>query len=403
MKWLFNQDATISSKNKQILQQQRIVQMLSKSPHPLTIDEIRKALRISTPTGIKLINDLLNKGIVRQEGKKATDNGRKPTLYTLGDVEVYSVSVEILFNKITVSLIDLNLQIRDYRENTDFVLENTEEALQEVISYVCGAMEEFHVNSGSLLGIGIGITGRINTETGESLSFFTWLQPSIQEYLEKTFQLPVLVNNDTRCLGLAEKKIGSAQDVRNTIIINLSQGLGTSLIIENTIVNGGNGFAGELGHMQFGDNDKMCICGKRGCLGNEVSGYALEGKFKEALGRGELSLLMDEKPPEKVRHTDILHAALHGDSLSIKLLQDMGHKLGRALGNIINLLNPELIIIGGNFASAESILGDALKSGMTNTALINPLKNCEIEFSKLGDLAGLKGAGSMVFSHFELI
>lgn len=403
MKWLFTKDERINSKNKQILQQQEIVQMLSKSERPLTIDEIRKALRISTPTGIKLTNELVESGIVRTEGKKETDNGRKPALYTLNDVNLYALSVEILMNKITVSLIDLHLNVVNYKQDREFILENTNACLNRVVQFIRKSMEDFGISHDYLLGIGAGITGRINTETGESLSYFAWLKPSLKKFLTEEFDLPVFVDNDTRCLGLAEKKIGDSRDVKNAVIINLGQGLGTSLIVENEIVKGSNGFAGEFGHMQFDNNDKMCICGKRGCLGNVVSGYALEEKFREAIEAGGLSLLTEEMDVAAVRHQHILNAALRGDSLSIELLQEMGQQLGRALGNIINLLNPEQVIIGGNFANAENLLGDSIKLGMATSALINPLKNCSIAFSKLGELAGIQGAGSLVFTNFELI
>lgn len=401
--WLFLKEDNITPGTKHMQQQKRIVQMLAKSTQPLTIDEIRKELSISTPTGIKLINALIDGGVVKSEGKKETANGRRPSLYSLKQTELYVISLEILLNKLTVSLVDMNLNILQMRRSMDFVLANTEESLQEVVSFTRETIEEFGVEHEQLLGLGVAITGRINPRTGSSSSFFSWLKPSLKRYLSQEFDLPVKVNNDTRCLGLAEKKIGLARDYRNAIVINLSQGLGTSLIVENRIVNGGNGFAGEFGHMQFGDNNKICICGKRGCLGNEVSGYALSEKFREGIENGELSLLTDEIPLSKIRHTHILNAALGGDSFSITLLQNMGLKLGRALGNIINLLNPEVIIIGGDFASAESFLGDSLKSGIANSALVNPLKNCEIKYSELGEHGTLKGAGSIVFSHFELI
>jgi predicted NBD/HSP70 family sugar kinase len=96
-------------------------------------------------------------------------------------------------------------------------------------------------------------------------------------------------------------------------------------------------------------------------------------------------------------------AALNGDDLSIRLIQEMGFKLGHALGNILNLLNPELIIIGGKFAKLKTLLLDPVKTGMSGSALVNPLQDCRIEFSELGDLGGLKGAGAQVFEYFELI
>ncbi len=163
------------------------------------------------------------------------------------------------------------------------------------------------------------------------------------------------------------------------------------------------GFAGELGHMQFGNKEKICLCGKKGCLGNDVGGYALEENFMERIANGEKSMIDISDDQKPLRYDSILNAALQGDDLSIKLVQDMGYKLGHALGNILNLLNPELIIIGGKFARLKELLLNPVKTGMTGSALSNPLEFCQIEFSELGDLGGLKGAGALVFDHFKLI
>jgi predicted NBD/HSP70 family sugar kinase len=229
------------------------------------------------------------------------------------------------------------------------------------------------------------------------------MEQPLAEYFSGIFDIPVFLNNDTRCFGQAERIIGKAREANHAIVINLSRGLGTSLIVDNKIVNGGLGFAGELGHMQFGNKQKMCLCGKKGCLGNDVGGFALEENFMEKIGQGEKTIVELPENGASVRYDDILLAALEGDDLSIKLVQEMGYKLGHALGNIINLLNPELIIIGGKFAKLKDLLLDPVKTGLSSSALVSSLRYCNIEFSELGDLAGLKGAGALVFEYFELI
>jgi predicted NBD/HSP70 family sugar kinase len=249
--------------------------------------------------------------------------------------------------------------------------------------------------------MGVGITGRMNKFTGESYTYFTFLNTSLREHLTNMLGMPVFIDNDTRCYGLIENTLGRAKNKQNAIIINLSRGFGSSLIVNNTLVTGGMGFAGEIGHMQFGESDKMCICGKTGCIGNEIGGFALEERFKAAIENGENSLL--GKQVKNIRYDDILDIALKGDALSIRLLQEMGHQLGKALGNLINLLNPEIIIIGGKFAKAEVIIGNSIRSGMMSTALVNSLRFCELVFSELGETSGIKGAGGLVYEYYGLI
>ncbi len=404
MKAIFKSNLSEITNETRLMQQKlRIIQVISQNGHGITVPDICKELKISAPTGIKLVNELRTEGFLSVVGKKETQNGRKPSVYALKNVTFYALSVEILLKRITVGIVDAKLNTIYYRQKTDFLLENTPECLENVESFIKECLVNSGVSEENLLGMGMGITGRVKNDTGESLTFFNFLEQPLGEYLSDEFDIPVFINNDTRCFGMAEKIIGKATHANHAIIINLSRGLGTSLIIDNKIVNGGMGFAGELGHMQFGNREKMCLCGKKGCLGNDVGGYSLEENFMEKIKEGEKSMVDIPDDGSSVRYDDILMAALKGDDLSIRLIQEMGYKLGHALGNIINLLNPELILIGGKFAKLKTLLLDPVKTGLSSSALVNPLQSCKIEFSALGDLGGLKGAGALVFEYFELI
>jgi transcriptional regulator of PTS gene len=404
MKAIFKSNFNEITNETRLMQQKlRIIQVISQNGHGITVPDICQELKISAPTGIKLVNELQSEGFLSVVGKKETVNGRKPAIYALKNVSFYALSVEILLKRITVGIVDSKLNAVYYRQKTDFLLENTPECLSKVESYILECLENSGVGEDSILGMGLGITGRVKHETNESLSYFNFLGEPLGKYLSKTFDIPVFLNNDTRCFGMAEKIVGKASHVNDAIVINLGRGLGTCLIIDNKIVNGGTGFAGEMGHMKFGDPDKICVCGKKGCLGNDVGGHTLEENFMEKYNNGEATKVEVPEGKDIVRYDDILMAALKGDNLSVSLVQEMGYKLGLALGNVINLLNPELIIIGGKFARLRTLLLDPVKAGLSTSSLDTLLQDCRIEFSELGDLGGLKGAGALVFENFQLI
>ncbi len=384
-------------------QKMKIVQAISQRREPLTIPELSSELKITAPTCIKLVNQLVEAGIINEVGKKETRAGRKPILYALDGSSFRVIGVEILMKRVSFSLMDNHLNPIFVKHHREFALDNTLESLQGVVKFIKDCMIEANVSSCEIIGMGVGITGRVKKSDGESLTFFNFMGKPLAGYFSEIFDMPVFINNDTRCFGMAEKIIGKAKSASNAIIINLSRGLGTSLIINNVVVEGGAGFAGEFGHMQWGLNDKVCICGKKGCLGNEVGGFTLEEQFKERITQGEKSLVTEKVSLNEIRYDDILDAAILGDALSIDMVQQMALRLGKALGNIVNLLNPELIIIGGKFAKARDILIDPVKTGMASSALVSPLKYCEIDFSEMGDFAGMKGAGALVLEHFEFI
>lgn len=404
LKKVFFESEVVNNQSRQDKQKRKIIKALSKSESPLTIPDLQKEIKISTPTIIKLLNELINDELIVEEGKKETENGRRPTLYTLNIDKFYTIGVEILFKRVSIVVVRLDQKVVYEKKHIDFKLENTPECLEEVILFIEDALRNCNIARECILGIGMGITGRVNSVTGESFNFFTFTEEPVAKYLSHRFCYPVFIDNDTHIMGLAEQVLGQARDINHALVLNVSRGLGMTIIANKKIITGGMGFAGEFGHMQMGTSEKLCICGKRGCLGNDVSGHALEESFKDAIKKGETTLLLEKHNElDDIRYDEILSFAETGDSLSITLLQTMGETLGKALGNIVNLLNPEVIIIGGKFAQVSTIFNDSIKTGMNKTALTAPLKFLKIKTSKLDKEIGCRGAATLVFREFDLL
>jgi len=393
----------VNNKNRQYAQKRKIVALLNKSEKPLTIPGICKKVRLSIPTGTKLINELIDDGVIVESGKKETDNGRRPSLYQTDSNYAYSLGLVILLKGISFSVFNMGMTEVYSAEDESFILENTTDCLNKVIGFIKKSTEDSGIDKNRLLGLGIGITGRVNSLTGNSFNYFNFLEKSLAGHLSKSLGFPVFIDNDTHVLGLAEQVLGEARNVENAFVVNLSRGLGMAIIANSKLVGGEQGFAGEFGHIQFAESDKLCLCGKRGCLGTEVSGHALEQNFLEQIKSGKTSLLINSKDIDSIRYEDIIQAAWEGDALSISLIHNMGFLIGKALGNMINLLNPKTIIIGGKFSMVKDILTDSIKLGMTHTALSLPLRSCELTFSSIGVDAGIKGAGVMVLKQLEII
>lgn len=403
IKTVLSEHEEVSNESRQAKQKNKIIKALSKSESPLIIPDLQKQLRISTPTIIKLINELIAEDLVLEVGKKETENGRRPTLYRLNMHRFFAVGVEVLFKRVSVAVVRLDQKVVFEKQDKSFRLENNEVCLQQVEQIIQATLEECKIAKEYILSIGIGLTGRVDSNTGLSYNYFTFTKTPLAHHLSERLKKPVIVANDTHIAGLAEQVLGQAKEARHALILNVSRGLGMTIIANKKIVTGGMGFAGEFGHMQMDQSQKLCICGKRGCLGMEVSGYALEENFKEAIDKGDISLACKDKDLEQIRYDDILAAANEGDALSITLIQKMGGLLGAALGNIVNLLNPETIIIGGKFAGVGYIFSDSVKTGMNRTALTTPLRFLTIKTSKLDTNSGCRGAAALVFKHYDLI
>ena len=387
---------------RQLNELKNIVRHLAQSETPLTIPEIAAGVKISVPTATKHIRELLEKRCVLEEGKKETENGRKPELYALNKEKFYAVGVEILLKWIQVSIVRIDSKLLYETYNERFILENSQDCLSYIISFIQSAINKTALQPDQIIGIGVGIAGTVNGHTSQSTHYFNSLELSLSKQIENTFKLPVLIDTDTRVIGIAEQVVGEARGVENVLIVKVSRTLGLSIILNNNIIFGGKGFAGEFGHMQIGKKDRLCTCGKKGCLETEVSGSALLKDLEEALTTGEKSMHFQLDKLAEYGYHDIFRAALAGDLLSMNLLMNQGEKLGQALGNIVNLLNPDLIVIGGEYAKVNEFFIDSIKTGIRKTSLMPSLIDCKVEVSRLGGNLGAKAGAYMVFKRYEM-
>ena len=378
------------------------VRILSKADNSMTIPEVAEIAETSIPTATSIIADLLEENWIVEQGKRDTGSGRKPTLYSVNNNQFYAIGLIIGLKEVQLVIVDIN-QSEVYKNSIpNFNLENSQDCLDLLIVFIKECIKEYGTDVSKILGLGIGITGRVNVHTGQTYNYFTFMQSSFKEYLEEQFKIPIHIENDTRITGFSECEFGKGKGSDNVLLINLGRGLGLSMVINGKLVNGHSGFAGEFGHMKFGTKDRLCICGKKGCIGTEVSGYALQLDLKEKLKEGHQSLLLNEDQKE-ISFYNILDAANDGDLVSIDLVQAQGLKLGEALGSIINLLNPKDVIVGGSFVVVNDLLLDAIKVGLKKTCLPMAMKECKIMLSDLSSNRYCQGAASLVLKNHDLI
>lgn len=373
----------------QNFQTRKIVQYLLRE-RERTVPEIRDFCGLSMPTTIKFVNELLEKQILVESGKKESSGGRRPTLYSLNPTQGYIVGVELLLKSFRMSIINLNHEmIYDY-ETDNFDISRRDDAFDFLVRTVPAIIAQKGIADTKILGVGIGITGRVNTEKGISHSYLNFDEP-LTELLQKQWHYPVFIDNDTHFMALGEQAFGLAKGKHNVVYVNLSRGLAIGLMSNGHMHNGHSGFAGEFGHISFFDNDKLCICGKKGCLSTMVSGAAIED-------------LYFEKTKRNLHYRDILALSKQNDRLANELLAEMGEQLGQALSMIVQVFNPELMILGGRFSEVGDYLKYPIIRGMSLHSLPQLLTDCEFQVSSLGEKAEMLGAYALVIDKaFEAV
>jgi predicted NBD/HSP70 family sugar kinase len=189
-------------------------------------------------------------------------------------------------------------------------------------------------------------------------------------------------------------KSGKEKDV---LFLNLDYGIGTGIVVNSEIYYGKSGYAGEFGHIPFFDNEIICHCGKKGCLETEASGWAMERMFKERLA-DSTSIVVTKygTKPEDVKMEDIIRAVNDDDFMSIELIAEIGENLGKGIAILINLFNPELVILGGALATTKDYICLPIKSAINKYSLSLVNNDTKVVMSRLGDSAGIVGACLLV-------
>ncbi len=360
------------------------------------IPQMAASLGYSVPTVAKYVGELMADGYFVECGKMDSHRGRKPIIYGVNPKACYFVGVDISRFALNIGMLNIVGEIVCEATIDDFHFHNTPATLDKVHHSVV----EFITNSGveayKVALVNINISGRVNSHTGESYSIFNFEENDepLASILSERIGLPVRIENDSRAMTFGELSMGNARGYRNALFVNASWGLGLGIIAGGELYYGRHGYSGEIGHMNVYNNEIMCHCGKKGCLETEVSGYAIHRKLIERIQQGQTSVLSPLVASGKPISTyDIVCAATRNeDPLCIELIEQTGAELGRQLANLINIFNPEAVIIGGVLALADEYFLPPIRSAIRKYSLKLMCKDIEVLVSANPQRAGMIGA-----------
>ncbi len=363
-----------------------------------TIADLCKELNLSIPKVTNLLNDLIHDGMVQDNGKIDSSGGRKPNLYGLISDSVLFIGVDVKKNHINIGLTDLSKNILKISEKIAYKLDNTKESLENLCALINQFIKDGPVPKEKILGIGVNLSGRINHTSGYSYSFFYFEEEPLTKIIEAKVGISVFLENDTKAMACGEFSSGGiAKAEKDVLFLNLDYGIGLGIFIDGKIYYGKSGYAGEFGHIPLFDNEILCHCGKKGCLETEASGWALTRMFKEKIKEGSTSILTTtKKNVEDIEMDDIIFAANNDDVLAIELIGRIGSNIGRGIALLINIFNPELVILGGSLASTEEFIRLPIKSAINKYSLNLVNNDTQLKMSKLGEQAGIIGACLLV-------
>lgn len=357
-----------------------------------TIQELAKEANLSVPTVTKAVGELLDMGYINEYGKQETGEGRHPTLYGLNPESGYFVGVEIIKEGyVNVGMVNFRGDLVKMESDKPCRIDNTMASVEELCALVREFIERSGVACDQVLNVLFTIPGRVNAESGYSHTIYNFIEQPLTTLFAEHIGCHVSIENDTRALAYGEYMAGAVNGERDVLVVNMSWGLGLGIIIDGKLYAGRSGFAGEIGHMHLFNNGILCHCGKKGCLETEASGRALYRMVSERIKAGESSLLTNGGRADFTLD-DIIEAVNAEDPLCIDAVERIGHTIGEAVANLINLFNPELVVMGGLMARTGDFLLQAVKVSVRKYTLNLVSRDTRLCLSKLNERGGIIGA-----------
>ena len=384
--------------NKNSAQKKRIITYYIHNGNS-TITDLAKVLDLSIPTVTKLVEDMCQSGILNSYGKLETAGGRHPQLYGLNPDACYFVGVDIRRLCVNIGLINFNGELVETQMGVPYTFENTQKGLDSLCELISNFIGSLIVEKDKILDINVNVSGRVNPESGYSYSWFNFGEDTLAQVMTDRIGIDVYIDNDTRAMTYGEYLKGNISEKKHILFVNLSWGLGLGIIIDGNLYMGKSGFAGEFGHFPAYDNEIMCHCGKKGCLETEASGSAMYRKLIERYNNGEQTFLSDAiESGKKITLEDFIDATNHEDMLCIELAEELGHELGKNIAGLINIFNPEVVIIGGILSQLGDYVLLPIKTAVRKHSLNLVNRDTTIKLSVLKDRAGIIGACMMARS-----
>ena len=358
-----------------------LVVNLLRTEGPMSRADLARRTGLAPSALTQRIRDLIDEGLVTEAGKKESSTGRPPTLVSFNPDYASAIGVKIERTRLRAARVNLAGEVCA-RYEADF---DPSPEPSEIISLVEKAAE--HLNGARILGVGISISGFVDTINGIDIysPILGWENVALAEPLEDRLDLPVHLENDVNALTLAESWHGAGADYRNFVCLTVGEGIGAGVVVGGSLYRGAFGGAGEAGHMMIDPSGPKCRCGERGCLEVFASDQFLK---REALRLGYTDIEQLER------------AAREQNAQAIGVFEQMGHYLGIGAKNLVNLLNPQAIVLGGERMEASDLFWPAFETEVREHSFAEAAKDLEIVPALLGEDGFLIGAATIVAAEF---
>ncbi len=312
------------------------------------------------------------------------------------------IGIDVGGTNVKIALVDENGKIIYSNSVPTYAKMGYEYTVNNIKQAIKDLMKETGTDSTSIEGIGFDFPGQVDCETGVvklAPNIPGWVNVPIAQMIEDEFHIPTRIDNDVRCAALGELKFGAGKGCQNFVCITVGTGIGSGLVINGKVVRGAANAAGEIGHIKLQMNGgPICGCGDTGCLEAFASGPAIVAMAQDYIRGGKSTKFREMAAAEGGEITPymVAKAAEEGDPVAKRIFEIVGEYIGIGLTSVINLLNPEKVIIGGGVAEAGDLLFAPIRRTIKERAMVVAGNSVEIVPAELGNSAGVIGASMLI-------
>lgn len=369
--------------------------------NPISRSEISTITNLSVPTVMKIAENFINMGLLREVGKGESSGGKPPVLLEFVPDSYYCVGIDIGNNKILGVMTNCSSHIL-YRYSVCNSSRDPDDVfLKKIAGVIQNVIENSGVPQNKILGIGIGISGLIRDSDHKVIFSPILLRKDLDlySYIAGQFDFPIILDNISRVMVIGEKYYGVCKESENFIVINLGYGIGAGIYANGRIYNGNSGFSGEMGHIIVNPLGPKCMCGNRGCLETIASAIAITTEAKNRINAHESTKILDIIGGN-VNNLDAVHvfqAAKAGDKVAMDIVMNAIDYLGMGVACMTNILDPEYVVFGGGISLAGDFLLKPLTAAWEKYRMSYSGRNTKLVISEFGPDASAIGAAALVF------
>jgi len=356
--------------------------------------ELARQLGLSRSAVTTIVSDLMANGTIQESAKKTGTSGRPRTLLEIRPKAGYVAGIDMGAKHLRISIANFGAQVLSEKEIPFDISEKPNLCIKKADVLLKELLSEAGLRFPQLKAIGLGVPGPISSDAGMVIAppiMPGWDQFPIRKTLEDLWAIPVSVNNDAELGALGEWAYGAGRDANDLAYIKVGTGIGAGLLIDGQIYRGSTGAAGEIGHLTIDVDGPICTCGNRGCLEALSGGGAIAGQARDAVKKQSYTALANIAFDD-ISAKSVAKAAQRGDLVSQKIMEKAGESLGIALAGLVNIFNPDMIVVGGGVAQNGDLFLEPIRKTVEERSLPAATTNLRITAALLGKRSSSTGA-----------